>query len=876
MFLMVFTMTILQVTAVLAVKKDKLDKFVFKQAADIESGFSVTDYSFKGYTNHWDEFDWKWYRYAGILSHTVAEPRNFVIGVEDNIGVQLMLEELWMQKGFVSQLARSDVVTLISPTSAEIDSALSKGDVFVIGTDDKPAMEKLLGKVPEEIRFRRTKGFYLENNGRRLFVISSHTKAEANKFKGLIENAIEFTGKYKMYKGLAGTSTGFYSIWQWAENPIDLIAKALNLRNSWVLVTGNDWIVPGIPKDWLESIKFDYLYEFGESGKGCVMYGMKQYPQVQDNTTEDCIKWTKERNGYIFGRASLVENQEYDFDGYLINSGNKDKIEETGKPFITGAGALRMKSPASMVVLLEKNAELNKQNLFDAILSKRAVAVFGDGTLAGPREYVEAMWMLILDREYLEQEFAERADVAAKVRDEKLIVSVKNNNTKSLDAELIFDVPAELTIGNNIRRMPLRLNGLEQRTIELPISYTNKAAGKVNPIVVVLDWGQNNWKTITYLNIPNPIEIHDLLLVNEGKFSFPVTVWNCGKGSKVDVKIEVFCEKKASGPVLSKKISVNVGHSNKAIVNEELSLKEGVYVVKVSALGYTAAGQISVKKRDGMAGVHLEDMNNDGVNEIVMENKQIRATVMLTGGRVVEYILKSKNENLFFKLWPETPPWHDLPKGRRKFYPQGGLEEFIGYPTIEGHVRFKYKILKESGSYVSVKVWANIHGSIIEKIFTLYGDSTVLETRYAFREMDSNLNIIGINPQFQLGHLTGLKDRYYFPVGEKIVERTGRDGDKYGNIFDITKGWVAGEDAKKEISLAIAYPVDSAVFMHYWRNNPQNTPTPYYYTELQPWMMIKHGTTTYFTYYILGCEGRWQNAVEKIRKLGLETFTKRR
>ena len=69
----------------------------------------------------------------------------------------------WGAKSKLAKFCQAKPLILDSPTLAKIDSALSKGDVFVIGTDDKPAMEKLLGKVPEEIRFRRTKGFYLEN-----------------------------------------------------------------------------------------------------------------------------------------------------------------------------------------------------------------------------------------------------------------------------------------------------------------------------------------------------------------------------------------------------------------------------------------------------------------------------------------------------------------------------------------------------------------------------------------------------------------------------------------------------------------------------------------------------------------------------------------
>lgn len=142
--------------------------------------------------------------------------------------------------------------------------------------------------------------------------------------------------------------------------------------------------------------------------------------------------------------------------------------------------------------------------------------------------------------------------------------------------------------------------------------------------------------------------------------------------------------------------------------------------------------------------------------------------------------------------------------------------------------------------------------------------------------MHKSLNIIGINPLVEMGPSTGPEDVYYFPVGDKIEERSPRLEQYYGYLFNITRGWVAGEDTETNVSLVIAYPVDAALFMHYWSNHPDNTPTPYFYTELQPWIRIKTGTTTYFTYYLLGHDGDWKDAVQNLRDLGLETVTKKR
>ena len=95
-------------------------------------------------------------------------------------------------------------------------------------------------------------------------------------------------------------------------------------------------------------------------------------------------------------------------------------------------------------------------------------------------------------------------------------------------------------------------------------------------------------------------------------------------------------------------------------------------------------------------------------------------------------------------------------------------------------------------------------------------------------------------------------------------------------MFFLKEGWAAGYDTKMDISLLIGYPVNDAMFLHLWNNHPNNTPTPYYYTELQPWLKIKPSTTTYFTYYLFGQSGNWQAALEKFRNLGVVTESEKK
>jgi len=359
-----------------------------------------------------------------------------------------------------------------------------------------------------------------------------------------------------------------------------------------------------------------------------------------------------------------------------------------------------------------------------------------------------------------------------------------------------------------------------------------------------------------------------------GTVDYPVTIWNCSNKKKVDVAFEINNLSKTSN-VFSKKESIEIEPWQSKTVTYQIPLKAGDYLSSIKVFGISREGKIAIREEKADATTHLEDMNKDGIPEIVMENSKIRSTILLFGGRVIEYIVKSKNDNLLFKLWPNKPPFDGKPEGKGMFYPYGGVEEFIGYPTIEGQTVFNYKILKDKGEYARVKVWANIHGSKIEKIISLYGNSELLEIRYAFSDMDKNLRIIGINPLIEIGDTTGIEDTYYFPsINGKIEERHPVKERYYGNTFFLKEGWVAGYDTKQDLNLLVGYPVNDAAWFHLWNNHPNNTPTPYFYTELQPWLFIKYGTTTYFTYYLMGREGKYNSTLDDFKKYGLLTTKK--
>ena len=92
------------------------------------------------------------------------------------------------------------------------------------------------------------------------------------------------------------------------------------------------------------------------------------------------------------------------------------------------------------------------------------------------------------------------------------------------------------------------------------------------------------------------------------------------------------------------------------------------------------------------------DLNGDGIMEYRLENDKVRVTLLATGARVIEYIVKERNDNVLFKLWPEKEASDRRPFRERGFYPYGGFEDFLGQASIETHKVYDAEIVKDSGT----------------------------------------------------------------------------------------------------------------------------------------------------------------------------------
>jgi hypothetical protein len=104
-------------------------------------------------------------------------------------------------------------------------------------------------------------------------------------------------------------------------------------------------------------------------------------------------------------------------------------------------------------------------------------------------------------------------------------------------------------------------------------------------------------------------------------------------------------------------------------LNFELKVPAGIYDVEVTALGVKTINQLGVGKAVGTVLAYELDLNSDGVNEFRLENDSVQVTLLATGARVIEYIVKSRNDNVLFKLWPEKSGDDKRPYRSWGYYP---------------------------------------------------------------------------------------------------------------------------------------------------------------------------------------------------------------
>jgi hypothetical protein len=863
-----------------------LDGYKYTGTFQPDKNMVVNQFQFNGYTNYWHNVFKEEIRYGNLFK--IVNPRMDYTIAQNKIDMatEFGVPGLAMQEGFMYSLLKDQYTFLDLPSVQKINESLANGNIIITADPATEAGKTLVSKLPTDYIWKdklksyqfdakdyaETDVFYIENNNKKIYVIASADKAMRDKTLALIENTKKVLSTYDIHKGWLGAETLLKSVTCTPGHPLEVIGKGMNEGNSWFTFDGYmDFLTQKEMAEWLSKVNNPVVADYGFGQ----IHGLDNYEglQVQSMSTTDAwLKYAHEKGGYAFRQVwdPSGDLDKYTFDGYFAQEGQKEQIDNENVPFILTTGTLYGGTENSMVLFIPKGNQISKKLLWEAIMDRREVAVFRGGMMMGPAEYRNALQLMLIDRVWLEEYFGDRINLEATTKDYKLVLNVTNTYPKAVNGTLNIVLPPELKMDGS-SNVQVTLPANSQKTLEFNLNPQASAMRKTNPIALHFKWGEQKKSTLAILDLPRAISTHQLLYGHAPKVTYPVAIHNFTDKASFPVKVEVIEKSNPKKVVYSASKTCTTPKASYANLSFDLEVPAGSYNVKVSAIGVENISQLGVGQAAGKPYLYEVDLNSDGINEYRMENDSVQITLLRTGARVIEYIVKSKNDNVLFKLWPDKASDDKRTYRKRGYYPYGGFEDFLGQGSMETHKVYDAEIIQKEGDFVRVKMSADYYGNRLEKTFTLYGNSPLLEVQFALNFKNPEANVIGPQPILELGAKHWTEDVFTVPEKDGLHEYRMKPEDYYGRAFFLKEGWNAGYDEKENITFVGAFPVTEPNFLHMWMNHPKNGEAHFYYVEFQPWIPIYQKTTMYFSYYLWATGGKWQNGVQELRNRNLIT-----
>jgi hypothetical protein len=880
--------------------QDRLDRLTrISGPGENPAGLVETRGRFSGYTNYWQTLGWTWEQYGNLFLIGQPDVSLAIEQIKADIAEELGLPGLVLDEGFLESWLAARTTVLEDPSEEDLLKGLDHGDALAWIKPSSAVGAKLLDKAVEMTGMRAVYGSYqsraagyrelfavvFASGERRLFAVLSDDPSGWRRFKDLLAGVREIVSRYDLHRGWFGTGTLLHSVTCHPGHPLEVIGQGLAQGNDWFTFSGYmDYLMRHQLPAWLQKVGLDIPVDVG-TGKashslGTVAYGLNSYDglKIQDMPTEEeWIKLVKDRGGYIFRPVWAPDCDKFKYDGQLAIDGNKKQIDTGDVPFILQTGLIKDEAPAAMVLFAEKGRRWSREEMWRAILERDAVGILPLGRMMGPARFRNALQMLLLDRTYLENLFSDRIKLETRLDGYKLSVFVRNFGSSLVKGTLEVRPAPELGID-------ARTSDALSKEVDLPAGAARggsfdlrpsaAAMGQANPILVQVSWKDGRKRTLAVLDLPPAVSVHKLLYGRAPEVVYPVSIHNFTEGNSYPVEVKVYAKDKPGTPVLATSLAGSAATTGHQALEFKLPLQPGSYVVKTTALGVTNETQLGVGEAAGNVSVTPVDLNGDGLMEYRLENDKVRATLLAIGARVIEYVVKEKNDNVFFKLWPEKEYSDRRPFRERGFYPYGGFEDFLGQASIETHKVYDAEIIQNGGTSGSVRMTADYYGNRMEKIFTLDGASPLLEVRFAIEFRNPELNMLGPQPILSLGEKHWTEDVFVIPAKTGRREVRMRPEEYFGEVFFLKEGWNAGRDTVEDVSFVGAYPVSEPEFLHMWMNHPSNGESAHYYAELQPWVPIFQKTVRYFSYYMWAAAGPWENGLEELRRRNLITTAK--
>lgn len=858
----------------------------FDNADKEDEQLIASEFTFNGYTNHWQNVYQQQYRYGNLYRINLPDLEKTIAQSKRDIADKLGIPGLNMQEGFFNGLASTSFSVLVNPSEKEIKAALKESDkILVMADDDSETADLLSGVRPSSCTGlssyqSKAKDYaaldaFILNNRKKTIYAAIGRQNELEILRKLIDDALTVKEDYDMKRGWFGTATNIQSVTCTPGTPIDVMGRGLNEGNTWFVFSGGyETHSKNKIADWVAESGLPVVTDLGASP----LFGCNDWNGFQSQLMNGRDSWfnlRKEKGGYLFKRVGPAKGErDYsnndDYDGFFAAVGHEKQINESDKPFVIMTGNLLGGTTNCMVLFNPKGETFDKTRMWDAIMNRRSVAIGDNGIVMGSELFRKSIYLMMLDKEYIEEYFGDKINMTTAVNGTELHVFITNLYGKNVKGRFTLRLPDHISTDCDTESS-LNIPAGATKELVFDLDPETEAMGKLNAIAAVFDWQTSSKAVMAKLDMPPAVSAHQLLYGNSGGTSFPVSVYNHTDEKMIELKISVARKEEPSEIIMSETRSMDIEKGTACTQTFTLDLAPGSYIVKSEAMGSTAVTQLGTGNEKGEVSLIETDLNSDGVNEYIMENNQVRVTLLTTGARIIEYIVKSKNDNVFFKLWPDKPEDINRPFRERAFWPFGGFEDFLGQASMETHKVYDAEIISKDGNHAELRMTAEYFGNRIEKTFTLYGDTPLLGIRFALDMINPELDVLGPQPILSIGEKHGTEDKFIIPEIGGNQEYVMNPKTMYGKILDLREGWNAGYDTKEDISFVGAYPVNRPFYLHMWMNLETNPDSHYPYVELQPWVPLYHNSTSYFSYYMWADGCSWENGLKELKDRNLIT-----
>lgn len=872
------------ISVVLAISCSDIGSFKNSKSRSAES--VSTDFTFNGYTNHWQNIYQQQYRSGNLYRINIPDLEKTIAQSKMDMADKLGIPGLNLQEGFLNGLLNSEHTILKNPGRDQIKEALKVSDnILIYAYEGSDCAELFADKRPENSNilsdyrskadsFKPLDAFILKNRKKTLYIAIGDS-TELKRLNGIISEVISTAAEYDMERGWFGTATNIQSVTCTPGTPIDVMGRGMNEGNSWFVFSGGyethskDKIA-----DWVEESGLAVVTDLGASP----LFGCRDWDGFQSQLMGGRDSWfnlRKEKGGYLFKRVGPAKGErdysnDDDYDGFFADAGHEKQINSSDKPFVIMTGNLLGGTTRNMVLFNPKGREFDKKAMWDAILNRRSVAVDEKGLVMGSDRFRNYIYMMMLDKEYIEEYFGDKINLTAFIDGTQLHVRITNLYDTRVRGRLKLRLPEQVRcdcVGESV----IKIGSHSSEEIVFDLDPSKEAMGKLSAIGIDFQWGSSSKSIMAKLDMPPAVSAHQLLYGSSDGTEFPVSVYNHTDDEDIDVNVSITRTDNPSDTVFEQTRRISLIKGCSQTLDFDIQLPAGNYNVKTEAMGSIAMTQLGIGSEDGKVTLTEIDINGDGVNEYMMENDRVRVTLLTTGARVIEYIVKSKDDNVFFKLWPDNPEDVNRPYRERAFWPFGGFEDFLGQASVETHKVYDAEVIRKDGNRAEVRMRAEYYGNTIEKTFTLYGNTPLLGIRFALDMINPELDVLGPQPILSLGKNHGTEDRFIIPEIGGNQEYVMDPKRMYGKILDLREGWNAGYDTKEDISFVGAYPVNRPFYLHMWMNLDTNPDSHYPYVELQPWVPLYRNSTSYFSYYMWASEGSWNNGLDALKERNLIT-----